>query len=402
MVDPENLIIEDFARLRRLPPYVLGVINAKKQEIRRRGDDVIDLGMGNPNIPAPPEAVKKLQEVSLDPKSHRYSAAGGLLKLKEEIARRYNRIWNVSVDPETEVAVVSGTKMGFFQLTLAMVSNGDNVIVPEPAYPVHLYVPIIAGADVRTFSMFNGLDFFENLQKILKTTYPKPKFIVTSFPNNPTTRCVDISFFEKLVDFAISERIWVVHDFAYADVVFDGYRAPSILQVKDARKVAVEFYSMSKGFCMAGFRIGFAVGNKTLIGVLNRMKSWMEYGIFTPVQVAAIVALRDSPDYPQKVAKIYESRRNVALEWFGKIGWEVEKPQGSMFLWVRIPEEFRELGSEKFANLLLEKSLVATAPGIAFGQSGEGYLRVALVENEQRIKQAIRNIKRALYDRKFI
>lgn len=396
MLDPEALIIEDFTRLRRLPPYILSVINTKKMEIRRRGEDVIDLGMGNPNIPAPDEVVNKLQEVVSDPKSHRYSAAGGIFRLKEEIAKRYSKIWNVSLDPETEVAIVSGTKMGFFQLTFAMVSNGDNVIVPEPAYPVHLYAPIIAGADVRTFSMFNGLDFFENLQKIIKTTYPKPKFIVVSFPNNPTTKCVDIGFFEKLVDFAISERIWIVHDFAYADIVFDGYKAPSILQVKDAKKVAVEFYSMSKGFCMAGFRIGFAVGNKTLVGILHKIKSWMEYGLFTPVQVAAIVALRDFPDYPEKVAKIYESRRNTVVEWLRKMGWEVEKPQGSMFVWAKIPEDFRKSGSEKFASWLLEKSYVATAPGIAFGQSGEGFIRIALVENEQRIKQAVRNIRKAM------
>ncbi|MCS7214423.1 MAG: aminotransferase class I/II-fold pyridoxal phosphate-dependent enzyme [Candidatus Calescibacterium sp.] len=396
MLDPEALIIEDFTRLRRLPPYILSVINTKKMEIRRRGEDVIDLGMGNPNIPAPDEVVNKLKEVVSDPKSHRYSAAGGIFRLKEEIAKRYSKIWNVSLDPETEVAIVSGTKMGFFQLTLAMVSNGDNVIVPEPAYPVHLYAPIIAGADVRTFSMFNGLDFFENLQKIIKTTYPKPKFIVVSFPNNPTTKCVDIGFFEKLIEFAISERIWIVHDFAYADIVFDGYRAPSILQVKDAKKVAVEFYSMSKGFCMAGFRIGFAVGNKTLVGILHKIKSWMEYGLFTPVQVAAIVALRDFPDYPEKVAKIYESRRNTVVEWLRKMGWEVEKPQGSMFVWAKIPEDFRKSGSEKFASWLLEKSYVATAPGIAFGQSGEGFIRIALVENEQRIKQAVRNIRKAM------
>lgn len=396
MLDPETIVIEDFARLRRLPPYILSVINTKKLEIRRRGEDVIDLGMGNPNIPAPEEAVKKLQEVISDPKSHRYSAAGGIPRLKEEIAKRYSRLWNVSLDPETEVAAVCGTKMGFFQLSLAMVSNGDNVIVPEPAYPVHLYAPIIAGADARTFSMFNGLDFFENLQRIVRSTYPKPKFIVVSFPNNPTTKCVDLAFFEKLVDFAISERIWIVHDFAYAEVVFDGYKAPSILQVKDAKKIAIEFYSMSKGFCMAGFRIGFAVGNKTLVSVLNKIKSWMEYGIFTPVQVAAIVALRDNPDYPQKVAKIYESRRNTVVELLKKMGWEVEKPQGSMFVWAKIPEHFRKLGSEKFANLLLEKSLVATAPGIAFGNSGEGYIRIALVENEHRIRQAFRNIRRLL------
>jgi len=396
MIDPESLMLEDFTRLRRLPPYILSLVNTKKQEIRRKGEDVIDLGMGNPNIPAPDEVVNKLKEVSSDPKSHRYSAAAGIHKLKEEIAKRYSRLWNVSLDPDSEVAIVSGTKMGFFQLVLAMVANGDNVVVPEPAYPVHLYAPMIAGADVRTFSMFNGLSFFDNLQKIVRSTYPKPKFIVVSFPNNPTTKCVDIDFFSKLIDFAISERIWVIHDFAYADIVFDGYKAPSILQVKDAKKVAVEFYSMSKGFCMAGFRIGFALGNKTLIGILHKIKSWMEYGLFTPIQVAAIVALRDFPDFPSKIAKIYESRRNTVVDWFGKMGWIIEKPQGSMFIWAKIPDEFRSLGSEKFANLLLEKSFVATAPGIAFGQSGEGYIRIALVENEHRIKQAIRNIRRVL------
>lgn len=395
MLDPEFLV-EDFARLRRLPPYVLSVINAKKQELRRKGEDVIDLGMGNPNIPAPDKVIKKFQEVITDPKSHRYSSSAGLPKLKEEIAKRYERIWGVSVDPEKEVAVVAGTKMGFFQLVLAMVSNGDNVVVPEPAYPVHLYAPIIAGADVRTFSMFNGLDFFENLEKLVRSTYPKPKLIIVSFPNNPTTKCVDVGFFEKLVDFALSEKIWIIHDFAYADIVFDGYRAPSILQVKDAKKVAVEFYSMSKGFCMAGFRIGFAVGNELLVGILNKIKSWMEYGIFLPVQVSALIALRDCSDYPEKVAKIYESRRNIIVDWLKKMGWEVEIPKASMFVWVKIPPDFRKYGSEKFASFLLEKSLVATAPGSAFGASGEGYIRMALVENEHRIKQALRNIRKAL------
>ncbi len=391
--DPQS-ILEAFPRLKRLPPYMLSAINQKKQELRRYGADVIDLGMGNPNIPAPPEVIRKLKEAADDPKNHRYSVSQGIPKLKEEIAKRYRKIWGVELDPESEVIVVSGAKMGFFQLMLSILSNGDTVLVPEPAYPVHLYAPIIAGADVRTFPMKNGETFFNNLEKVMRTTYPKPKALVISFPNNPTTECADIAFFEKIVDFAISEKMWVIHDFAYADIVFDGYKAPSILQVKGAKEVAIEFYSMSKGFSMAGFRLGFALGSRVLISALAKIKSWMEYGTFQPIQIAGIIAMREAEDYPKKVAEIYKSRRDTVSEWLKKIGWDFEKPKGSMFIWAKIPEKFQKIGSLKFTELVLERALVALAPGAAFGESGEGYVRIALVENEQRIKQAMRNLRK--------
>ncbi len=390
--ESEFLVVDSFPRLARLPPYVLSVVNAKKIELRRKGADVIDLGMGNPNIPAPSSVVEKLQKASEDPRNHRYSISQGIRKLREEIAKRYKKIWDVELDPESEVIVVNGTKEGFFQLMLAILGNGDNVLVPEPAYPAHLYAPIIAGADVRTFPM-NG-DFFDSVERVLKTTYPKPKVIVLSFPNNPTTKCVDKEFFRKVVDFALSEGIWVVHDFAYAEITFDGYKAPSIFEVPEAKKIAVEFYSMSKGFSMAGFRVGFALGSPQLISALAKIKSWMDYGIFQPIQISAIIAMRKEPDYPKKVSEIYRSRRDVVVSWLEKMGWEFEKPKGSMFVWAKIPDKFRKLGSAKFAELLIEKAHVALAPGVGFGQAGEGYVRIALVENEHRIRQAMRNIKR--------
>ncbi len=396
MIVDEVDFLDFFPRLRRLPPYVLSVVNAKKQELRRKGADVIDLGMGNPNIPAPEPVVRKLKETAEDPRNHRYSISQGLPRLREEIARRYKKLWGVELSHDEEVAVVNGTKMGFFQLMLAILSQGDTILVPEPAYPIHLYAPIIAGADVRTFSMINGFGFFENLERVLRTTYPKPKAIVVSFPNNPTSKCVDLEFFRKLVDFAISERIWIIHDFAYADIVFEGYKAPSILQVEDAKKVAVEFYSMSKGFSMAGFRVGFMVGNRFLVSALQKIKSWMDYGIFQPIQIASIIALRECEDYPEKVAKIYESRMKVAVDLLSKMGFEFQKPQGSMFIWIKVPEEFKKLGSAKFSEMLLEKAFVATSPGTGFGQSGEGYIRIALVENEKRIRQAMREIRKLI------
>lgn len=395
MFENEFFVFDSFPRLKRLPPYVLAVINQKKQEMRKKGFDVIDLGMGNPNVPAPDEVVRKVKEAVDDPKNHRYSVVQGLKKLREEIAKRYKLVWGVEFDPDDEVLVVNGTKMGFFQLMLAILSNGDTVIVPEPAYPLHLYAPIIAGADVRTFSMLNG-PFFEGLQKVVRTTYPKPKAIILSFPNNPTSRCVDLDFFKKIVDFCLAEGIWLIHDFAYADIVFDGYRAHSIFEVKDAKKIAVEFYSMSKGFSMAGFRVGFAVGNPVLISALYKIKSWMEYGVFQPVQISAIIALREAGDYPKKVAEIYQKRRDVVSSYLKKLGWDFEFPRGSMFIWAKIPEKFSGMGSMKFSEFLLEKAEVAVAPGIAFGQSGEGYVRLALVENDQRIRQAMKNIKRLM------
>ena len=383
----------EFPRIKRLPSYVLKEVNDRKTELRKKGLDVIDLGMGNPNIPAPEPVVKKVAEAVWNPKNHRYSISHGLAKLREEIAKRYKKIWGVELDPEDEVVVVNGTKEGIFQLLFAICdTSGSVVITPEPAYPVHLYAPLLVGADVITVPLLNG-DLLDSISKAVKKLYPRPKALILSFPNNPTTKCVDLEFFRKVVEFAREEKIIVIHDFAYAEITFDGYKAPSILQVEGAKNVCVELYSMSKGFSMAGFRVGFALGNRRVLEALRKVKSWMDYGIFQPIQIASIIALRECSDYPEKVAQIYKSRRDVLCSWLDRLGWEYEKPKGSMFIWAKVPVK---MSSVEFSKILLEKALVAVSPGRGFGSSGEGYLRFALVENEHRIKQAMRNIKKLM------
>ena len=387
-----------FGRIEKLPPYLFAEIDQMKLEARRRGEDIIDLGMGNPDLPAPPPVVEKLIEAAQNPKNHRYSASRGIYKLRVEISRWYKRHYDVEIDPESEAIVTIGSKEGLSHLILAMIEPGDVVLVPNPAYPIHTYAVIIAGGDLRSVPLTEDEEeFLGGLRDALKLVWPRPKLLILNFPNNPTTRTVSLDFFQKVVEFARENGIFIIHDLAYADLVFDGYKAPSILQVPGAKEVAVEFYTLSKGYNMAGWRVGFAVGNKKMIHALARLKSYFDYGIFQPIQIAAIIALRDGDPYVEKTRLIYQSRRDVLVEGLCRIGWKVEKPKATMFVWAPIPEPFRKMGSLQFSKLLLQEAKVAVSPGIGFGEYGEGHVRFALVENEHRIKQAIRGIRRLFW-----
>jgi len=387
-----------FGRIERLPPYLFAEIDQMKLEARRRGEDIIDLGMGNPDLPAPPPVVEKLIEAAQNPKNHRYSASRGIYKLRVEISNWYKRHYDVDIDPDTEAIVTIGSKEGLSHLILAMIEPGDVVLVPNPAYPIHTYAVIIAGGDLRSVPLGEDEEeFLERLRDVLKLGWPRPKLLILNFPHNPTTKTVSLDFFKKVVEFARENQIFLIHDLAYADLVFDGYKAPSILQVPEAKEVAVEFYTLSKGYNMAGWRVGFAVGNKKMIHALARLKSYFDYGIFQPIQIAAIIALRNGDPYVEKTRCIYQSRRDVLVEGLCRIGWKVEKPKATMFVWAPIPEPFRKMGSLEFTKLLLQEAKVAVSPGIGFGEYGEGYVRFALVENEHRIKQAIRGIRRLFW-----
>jgi alanine-synthesizing transaminase len=387
-----------FGRIEKLPPYLFAEIDQMKLEARRRGEDIIDLGMGNPDLPAPPPVVEKLIEAAQNPKNHRYSASRGIYKLRVEISRWYKRHYDVEIDPDSEAIVTIGSKEGLSHLILAMIEPGDVVLVPNPAYPIHTYAVIIAGGDLRSVPLTEDEEeFLGGLREALKLGWPRPKLLILNFPNNPTTRTVSLDFFQKVVEFARENGIFIIHDLAYADLVFDGYKAPSILQVPGAKEVAVEFYTLSKGYNMAGWRVGFAVGNKKMIHALARLKSYFDYGIFQPIQIAAIIALRDGDPYVEKTRLIYQSRRDVLVEGLCRIGWKVEKPKATMFVWAPIPEPFRKMGSLQFSKLLLQEAKVAVSPGIGFGEYGEGHVRFALVENEHRIKQAIRGIRRLFW-----
>jgi alanine-synthesizing transaminase len=387
-----------FGRIEKLPPYLFAEIDQMKLEARRRGEDIIDLGMGNPDLPAPPPVVEKLIEAAQNPKNHRYSASRGIYKLRVEISRWYKRHYDVEIDPDSEAIVTIGSKEGLSHLILAMIEPGDVVLVPNPAYPIHTYAVIIAGGDLRSVPLTEDEEeFLGGLRDALKLGWPRPKLLILNFPNNPTTRTVSLDFFQKVVEFARENGIFIIHDLAYADLVFDGYKAPSILQVPGAKEVAVEFYTLSKGYNMAGWRVGFAVGNKKMIHALARLKSYFDYGIFQPIQIAAIIALRDGDPYVEKTRLIYQSRRDVLVEGLCRIGWKVEKPKATMFVWAPIPEPFRKMGSLQFSKLLLQEAKVAVSPGIGFGEYGEGHVRFALVENEHRIKQAIRGIRRLFW-----
>ncbi len=389
-----------FPRIKRLPPYVFAVVNELKHKLRRQGEDIIDLGMGNPNTPPAPHIIDKLCEVAKRPNVHGYSASRGIPRLRKAICDFYSRRYGVSLDPEREAIMTIGAKEGYSHLMLAMVTPGNSVIVPNPTYPIHYYAPIIAGGEVRSIPLVfeSGQDpqeeFLRRLYQTVKESMPPPKIIVVSFPHNPTTFCVEIDFFRELVRFAKDKGLWIVHDFAYADIAFDGYRPPSILQVEGAKDVAVELYSMSKGFSMAGWRIAFAVGNERIIKNLAHLKSYLDYGVFTPIQVAAIIALDSPYDIVEQNAHMYEKRRNVLVEGLKSVGWHVEKPKASMFVWAKIPE-WIEMNSLDFSMFLLKEAKVAVSPGIGFGEYGEGYVRFALVENELRIRQAVRGIRRA-------
>jgi alanine-synthesizing transaminase len=386
--------VQEFHRIQRLPPYVFAIVDDLKLKARRRGDDIIDLGMGNPDLPTPPHIVEKLIETVRNPRTHRYSASRGIFKLRTAITSWYARNYGVELDPETEAIVTIGSKEGLAHLVLATVGSGDVVFVPTPAYPIHAYSVIIAGGDLRTIPLVKGRDFFEDLQAATRQTWPKPKMLILSFPHNPTTRVVDLKFFEKVVEFSREHDFMVVHDLAYADLVFDGYKAPSFLQVAGAKDLGVELFTLSKSYNMPGWRVGFAVGNRRLISALTRIKSYLDYGMFTPVQVSAIIALNEDQSCVEEIRRIYEERRNALVDGLRKVGWKIEKPKGTMFVWGEIPGKFKEMGSLEFSKLVLQVAKVAVSPGIGFGEYGDDHVRFALVENTQRIKQAVKGIKK--------
>jgi alanine-synthesizing transaminase len=391
------LLMDEFYRISRLPPYGLGVVRDLLFEARRKGDDIIDLGMGNPDMSTPKYIVSKLIEAARNPKNHRYSVTRGIYKLRLAIASWYKRKYDVDVDPETEIVVTMGAKEGLGHLVLATISQGEVVFVPDPGYPIHMYSVVIAGGDLRTIPLAPKEEFFRRLSIATKTTWPQPKMLIISFPNNPTTEVVEIGFFEKIYEFAKEHNIMVIHDLAYADLVFDGYNAPSFLQIKGAKDVGVEFFSMSKSYSMPGWRVGFVVGNKKMISALGRIKSYFDYGVFQPIQIASIIALNEGDNDVIDIVDKYKRRRNVLCEGLTRYGWTIEKPKATMFVWAKIPEQFSSMGSLEFSKLLLHEAKVATSPGIGFGEYGEGYIRFALVENEHRIRQAVKGIRGLLY-----
>jgi alanine-synthesizing transaminase len=384
---------DDFARIKRLPPYVFNIVNELKASARARGEDIIDFGMGNPDQPTPQHIVDKLVEAAQRGDTHRYSMSRGIPRLRKAITDWYRRRFDVDLDPETETIVTIGSKEGLAHLALATVGPGDAVLVPNPAYPIHPYGFVIAGADIRHVQLTDDVDFFEQLEKAIKDSWPKPKMLVLNFPGNPTTQCVELEFFEKVVEIAREHEIWVVHDIAYGEIVYDGYQPPSILQVKGAKDVAVEFYSLSKTYNMPGWRVGFMCGNKTLVAALARMKSYLDYGMFTPIQVAAITALDGPQDCVEDIREMYRSRRDVLCKGLNDAGWAVESPKATMFVWAKIPEQYQQLGSLEFSKKLLTEARVAVSPGIGFGEYGDDHVRFSLIENEHRTRQAIRSLK---------
>jgi alanine-synthesizing transaminase len=391
--------MEEFPRIKRLPPYVFAVVTELKSKMRRAGEDVIDLGMGNPDLPTPKHIVDKLVEAARNPRNHRYSLSRGIPKLRQAISGWYKRKYDVDLDPDTETIATIGAKEGLSHLVMAIMGPGDIAMVPNPTYPIHAYSVIIAGADVRSISLTSGEgDFMDRAQRAMKTLWPKPKVMIISFPHNPTTEVVDLAFFKRVVAFAKEHEMLVIHDLAYADLVFDGYKAPSILQVPGAKDVAVELYSMSKGYSMPGWRVGFVVGNKRMLSALTRLKSYLDYGMFQAIQIAATVALNGPHRVVDEAVEIYRKRRDCLVDGFARIGWEFEKPKGTMFVWAPVPEPFAAIGSLEFSKLLLTKAKVAVSPGVGFGEHGEGFVRFALVENEHRIRQAIRGVKAMLQE----
>ena len=393
MFHPEG---PEFPRMTRLPPYIFGIVNELKMEARRRGEDIIDLGMGNPDLPTPKHIVNKLIEAAKNPRNHRYSASKGIYKLRLAITDWYRRSYDVELDPELESVVTIGAKEGLSHLALATLGPGDVVLVPDPTYPIHAYSVVIAGGDLRSVPLMGEGDFFQRLLAATEQTWPQPKMLIISFPHNPTTKVVDINFFEDLVAFARDHHMMIVHDLAYGDIVFDGYRAPSLLQVKGAKDVGVEFFSLSKSYNMPGWRVGFALGNARMLSALARLKSYFDYGVFQPVQIAAIIALNEDQECVRDTVEIYRRRRDVLINGLKRAGWEIEKPKGTMFVWGEIPDPFKKVGSVEFSKLLLREGLVAVSPGVGFGKYGEGFVRFALVENEARIRQAVRGIQKVL------
>jgi len=400
--------MKEFARLDRLPPYVFATVNEIKTEARRAGKDIVDLGMGNPDLGTPKHIVDKLIEAAQKPHNHRYSASMGITKLRKAIAGWYRRRFDVDIDPDTEAIVSIGVKEGVSHLILVTIRPGDVVFAPTPTYPIHPYSAIIAGGDVRGIPLDPNSDFFENLMHATRQTWPKPKVLILSFPHNPTTSVVNLDFFEKIVDFAQEHDIMIIHDFAYADLVFDGYKAPSFLQAKGAKDVGVEFFSLSKSYSMPGWRVGFCVGNRDIIFALRRIKSYLDYGIFQPIQIAAIIALsgpeeqddknnlRDQQECVKEIVETYKSRRDTLISGLSRIGWDIDPPKGTMFVWGKIPDQYLKMGSVEFSKFLINEAQVAVSPGLGFGEYGDDYIRFALIENNMRINQAIRGIRQIM------
>jgi alanine-synthesizing transaminase len=386
----------EFRRISNLPPYVFTVIDGLKVAARRAGEDVIDLGFGNPDLPSPGITVEKLAEAARNPRNHRYSASRGIPKLREAVAGRYRRRFGVELDPELEVIATIGAKEGFSHLMWVLLQPGDAALVPSPSYPIHIWGPLFAGADLREIPVGTDEDFFEGVKEAYRYSWPRPRVIVLSFPHNPTTTCVDLAFMQRMVDFAREHEVLLVHDNAYAELGFDGHRPPSILQAEGAKECAVELYSMTKAFSMAGWRMAYLVGNAAVVQALAKLKSYLDYGVFQPIQIAATVTLNEDPEQPERVQRIYQSRRDALCSGLNRIGWEVVPPQGTMFVWAPIPEPYREMGSVEFASFLVKEAKVATSPGVGFGPGGDGHVRFALIENEQRIQQGVRNLRRAL------
>ncbi len=396
----------EFRRINGLPPYVFAEVDALKLAARRAGEDVIDLGFGNPDIASPDVAVDKLAEAARNPRNHRYSSSRGIPKLRAAICDLYLRRFGVQLDPERQVVTTIGAKEGLSHLMWVLVGPGDTALVPSPSYPIHIYAPLFAGADVRMVRLEGlgqlegeanaGEEFFANLVEAWESAWPKPKVVIFSFPHNPTTACIDLATMARLVDFAREHDVVLIHDFAYSDTAFDGYRPPSILEVSGADEVAVELYTLTKSFSMAGWRVAFLLGNAEVIAALTKLKSYLDYGTFQPIQIAATVTMNEEPDYPKVVNDIYLHRRDALCDGLERIGWSVHKPKGTMFLWAPIPEPYAELGSLEFSKLLIREAKVATSPGVGFGSGGDGFIRFALIENEQRIGQAIRNLRRTL------
>jgi alanine-synthesizing transaminase len=397
----------EFRRINGLPPYVFSAMNALKEDARRQGADIVDFGFGNPDLPSPAAAVDKLAEAVRNPRNHRYSASRGIPNLRQAVCELYLRNWGVTLDPEKEVVTTIGAKEGLSHVMWVLVGPGDSALVPSPSYPIHIYAPLFAGADVRQVplegparhvdsTVDDGGGFFTALVETWGATWPRPRVIVVSFPHNPTTACVDLAFMKRLVHFARDHEVVVVHDFAYADLGFDGYRPPSILQVPGAKDVAVELYTLTKSFSMAGWRVGFLVGNGEIVQALTKLKGYLDYGTFQPIQIAAIVAMREAADYPTELRTIYQRRRDTLCTGLAGIGWDVAPPKGTMFVWAPIPLPYREMGSIEFAAFLLREADVATSPGAGFGPGGNGHVRFALIENEKRTQQAVRNLRRAL------
>ena len=384
---------DQFPRIQRLPPYVFNIVNELKAQARKRGEDIIDFGMGNPDQPTPPHIVEKMIEATQRGDTHRYSLSKGIPRLRKAICTWYKRRYDVSLNPEKEAIVTIGSKEGLAHLALATVDKGDAVLVPNPCYPIHTYGFVIAGADIRHVPLVEGVDFFAELEKAIKNAWPKPKMLVLNFPGNPTAQCVDLDFFVKVVAIAKEHGIWVVHDLAYADIVFDGYKAPSILQVPGAKDIAVEFFTLSKSYNMPGWRVGFMVGNATLVGALARLKSYFDYGSFAPIQIASILALEGPQDCVEEIRLMYQKRRDVLCHGLHAAGWMVEVPKATMFVWAKIPLQYRAMGSLEFCKKLLNEAQVAVSPGIGFGEYGDEHVRFSLIENEHRTRQAVRSIK---------